>query len=143
MPRQIIITFEEPVDIHKMRNFGETLHHACKNDGWPSDACPVGRDPPMRMTGLAASIAAYSAIRLASLPIVIGCRLIPENPRGRRRLPHPRSSTFARRAWPAHPGRSLPSTRLFRGILGGIVFHFNGIHYSVERLDVLRDRRSK
>ena len=38
MPRQIIIAFRAPVDLHKMRNFGEALYHACKNDGWASIA---------------------------------------------------------------------------------------------------------
>jgi len=33
MPRQIVISFEKPVDIHKMRNFGEALYHACEDDG--------------------------------------------------------------------------------------------------------------
>jgi len=36
MPGQIVISFEKPVDIHKMRNFGEALYHACKDDGWAS-----------------------------------------------------------------------------------------------------------
>ena len=36
MPHQIIIDFDLPVDIHRMRNFGEDLWRACRDDGWAS-----------------------------------------------------------------------------------------------------------
>jgi hypothetical protein len=36
MARQIIIDFDSPADVHRVRNFGEDLYGACRDDGWAS-----------------------------------------------------------------------------------------------------------